>query len=183
MILLSTFYGWPFSGTTRGALITPPHVRTLYCNQALKFGIHFIYLGCTLQHSTEAKSWSNHAAPFSIHPSISSRHVKISPHSASSIFRAIASIDQHPSFLPFPLSAVILRHDAYSWPARATLTIGYELFNLQEDWASIAHGDGSRGIVRPRVTNLVPRCQFSRSRRRGGKSGLQTARVRMYNSA
>ena len=56
-------------------------------------------------------------------------------------------MDQYPSFLPFTLSAAVLRRDDYGWPARATLTIGYEPFNLQEDWASIVHCDESRGIV------------------------------------
>lgn len=74
-------------------------------------------------------------------------HSETSPYSASSIFRAIASVDQYPSFLPFTLSAAVLRRDDYGWPARATLTIGYEPFNLQEDWASIVHCDESRGIV------------------------------------
>ena len=74
-------------------------------------------------------------------------HAQTSSHSASTIFRAIASVDQYPSFLPFTLSAVVLRRDAHGWPARATLTVGYEPFNMQEDWASIVHCDKSRGII------------------------------------
>jgi coenzyme Q-binding protein COQ10 len=74
-------------------------------------------------------------------------HAQNSPHSASSIFRAIASVDQYPSFLPFTLSAAVLRRDAHGWPARATLTVGYDPFNLQEDWASVVHCDESRGII------------------------------------
>jgi coenzyme Q-binding protein COQ10 len=74
-------------------------------------------------------------------------HSETSSRSASSIFRAIASVDQYPSFLPFTLSAAVLRRDACGWPARATLTVGYDPFNLQEDWASIVHCDESRGII------------------------------------
>jgi coenzyme Q-binding protein COQ10 len=74
-------------------------------------------------------------------------HAQTSSHSASSIFRAIASVDQYPSFLPFTLSAAVLRRDAHGWPARATLTVGYEPFNLQEDWASIVSCDESRGVI------------------------------------
>jgi ribosome-associated toxin RatA of RatAB toxin-antitoxin module len=74
-------------------------------------------------------------------------HVQTSSHSASTIFRAIASVDQYPSFLPFTLSAVVLRRDAHGWPARATLTVGYEPFNMQEDWASVVRCDESRGII------------------------------------
>jgi coenzyme Q-binding protein COQ10 len=74
-------------------------------------------------------------------------HAQNSPHSASSIFRAIASVDQYPSFLPFTLSAAVLERDTCGWPARANLTIGYEPFNLQEDWSSIVLCDESRGII------------------------------------
>jgi coenzyme Q-binding protein COQ10 len=74
-------------------------------------------------------------------------HAQTSSHSASSIFRAIASVDQYPSFLPFTLSAAVLRRDAHGWPARATLTVGYEPFNLQEDWASIVYCNESRGVI------------------------------------
>jgi coenzyme Q-binding protein COQ10 len=74
-------------------------------------------------------------------------HAQDSPHSASSIFRAIASVDQYPSFLPFTLSAAVLERDTRGWPARANLTVGYEPFNLQEDWSSIVLCDESRGII------------------------------------
>src|SRR5947209_8985130 len=60
-------------------------------------------------------------------------HAQDSPHSASSIFRAIASVDHYPSFLPFTVSAAVLERDTRGWPARANLTVGYEPFNLQED--------------------------------------------------
>lgn len=74
-------------------------------------------------------------------------HAQTSSCSASSIFRAIASVDQYPAFLPFTLSAAVIRRDAHGWPARATLTVGYEPFNLREDWASIVHCDESRGVI------------------------------------
>jgi coenzyme Q-binding protein COQ10 len=74
-------------------------------------------------------------------------HAQDSAHSASSIFRAIASVDQYPSFLPFTLSAAVLERDTRGWPARANLTVGYEPFNLQEDWSSIVLCDESRGII------------------------------------
>ena len=74
-------------------------------------------------------------------------HSETSSYSTASIFRAIASVDQYPSFLPFTLSAAVVRRDADGWPSRATLTVGYDPFNLQEDWSSIVHCDESRGII------------------------------------
>jgi ribosome-associated toxin RatA of RatAB toxin-antitoxin module len=99
-------------------------------------------------------------------------HAQASPYSASSIFRAIASVDQYPSFLPFTVSAVVLERDTRGWPARANLTVGYEPFKLQEDWSSIVLCDESRGIIEAKSDEAA-----------SGQSIFETLRTRWHITA
>ncbi len=74
-------------------------------------------------------------------------HTRSIPYSPHSIFRAIASVDAYPTFLPFIISSTISQRDANGYPKLATLKTGYAKFGIEEDWESVVHCDESKGTI------------------------------------
>ena len=71
------------------------------------------------------------------------------------VFRAIASVDQYPQFLPFILSARVTERDTVNWPTKATLRVGYDKLGLEEHWESIVRCDEAQGVVEARGNKSV----------------------------
>ena len=74
-------------------------------------------------------------------------HTKTLPYSSTSIFRAVSSVSEYPTFLPFTISSHVTSQDQSGYPTRARLRVGYDKFKLEEDWDSIVKCDASNGTI------------------------------------